>query len=72
MIKKFGLQDAKQMSTPMGTNDQLGIDASGNMVDQKQYRSMIGVCYMSLLLDRMSCLVCASVQDIKLHLEKVT
>jgi hypothetical protein len=21
MIKKFGLQDAKQMSTPMGTND---------------------------------------------------
>jgi hypothetical protein len=42
MIKKFGLQDAKQMSTPMGTNDQLGIDDSGNMVDQKQYRSMIG------------------------------
>jgi hypothetical protein len=42
MIKKFGLQDAKPMSTPMGTNDQLGIDASGNMVDQKQYRSMIG------------------------------
>jgi hypothetical protein len=35
MIKKFGLQDAKQMSTPMGTNDQLGVDASGNMVDQK-------------------------------------
>jgi hypothetical protein len=35
MIKKFGLQDAKPMSTPMGTNDQLGVDASGNMVDQK-------------------------------------
>jgi hypothetical protein len=30
------------MSTPIGTNDQLGVDASGNMVDQKQYRSMIG------------------------------
>jgi hypothetical protein len=42
MIKKFGFQDAKQMSTPMGTNDQLGIDDSGNMVDQKLYRSMIG------------------------------
>jgi hypothetical protein len=42
MIKKFGLQDAKPMSTPMGTNDQLGVDASGNMIDQKQYRSMIG------------------------------
>jgi hypothetical protein len=42
MIKKFGLQDAKPMSTPMVTNDQLGINASGNIVDQKQYRSMIG------------------------------
>jgi hypothetical protein len=42
MIKKFGLQDAKPMSTPMGTNDQLSVDASGNMVDQKLYRSMIG------------------------------
>jgi hypothetical protein len=41
MIKKFGLQDAKPMSTPMCTNDQLGVDASGNMVDQKLYRSMI-------------------------------
>jgi hypothetical protein len=41
MIKKFRLHDAKPMSTPMGTNDQLGIDDSGNMVDQKQYRSMI-------------------------------
>jgi hypothetical protein len=40
-IKKFRLQDAKPMSTPMGTNDQLGVDISGNMVDQKQYRSMI-------------------------------
>jgi hypothetical protein len=34
-IKKFGLQDAKPMSTPMGTNDQLGVDISGNMEDQK-------------------------------------
>jgi hypothetical protein len=42
MIKKFGLQDAKSISTPMGTNDQLSVDASGNMVDQKQYWSMIG------------------------------
>jgi hypothetical protein len=29
MIKKFGLQDAKPMSTPMRTSDQLGVDASG-------------------------------------------
>ena len=42
MIKKFGLQEATPMSTPMGTNDQLGSDASRNMVDQKLYRSIIG------------------------------
>jgi len=41
MIKKFGLQEAKPMSTPMGTNDQLGNDASVNMIDQKLYWSMI-------------------------------
>jgi hypothetical protein len=42
MIKKFGLQYAKPMSIPMGTNNQLGIDDSGNMIDQKLYWSMIG------------------------------
>ena len=42
MIKKFGLQDAKSITTPMGTNGHLDSDASGNMVDQKLYRSMIG------------------------------
>ena len=29
------------ISTPMGTNGNLDSDASGNMVDQKMYRSMI-------------------------------
>ena len=42
MIKKFGMSDSKTISTPMGTNDNLDSDASGNMVDQKLYRSMIG------------------------------
>ena len=42
MIKKFGMSDSKVISTPMGTNDSLDSDASGNMVDQKLYRSMIG------------------------------
>ena len=42
MLKKFGMQDAKSISTPMGTNEHLDSDASGNMVDQKMYRSMIG------------------------------
>ena len=42
MIKKFGMDDAKTISTPMGISGSLDSDASGNMVDQKIYRSMIG------------------------------
>ena len=40
-ILKFGMDDAKAISTPMGTNGSLDSDASGNMVDQKN-QSMIG------------------------------
>ena len=42
MIKKFGMIDSKVISTLMGTNGNLDSDASGNMVDQKVYQSMIG------------------------------
>ena len=42
MIKKFGMIDSKVISTLMGPNGNLDSDASGNMVDQKLYRSMIG------------------------------
>ena len=42
MIKKFGMSDSKAISTLMGTNVNLDSDASGNMVDQKLYRTMIG------------------------------
>jgi hypothetical protein len=42
MLKKFGMDEAKAISTPMGTNGSLYSDDSGNMVDQKIYQSMIG------------------------------
>jgi hypothetical protein len=42
MLKKFDMEDAKGISTPIGTNKILDNDASGNMVDQTMYRSMIG------------------------------
>jgi hypothetical protein len=42
MLKKFGMEDAKGISTPIGINGSLDSDTSGNMVDQKMYRSMIG------------------------------
>jgi hypothetical protein len=41
MIKKFSMNESKAISTPMATNDNLYSNASGNMVDQKLYRSMI-------------------------------
>jgi hypothetical protein len=41
VLKKFGMEDAKDISTPMGTSGSLDSDKSGNMVDQKPYRSMI-------------------------------
>jgi hypothetical protein len=42
MLNKFGMEDAKGITTPMSTNGSLDSDKSGNMVDQKLYRSMIG------------------------------
>ena len=48
MLKIFGMNETKAISTPMGTNGNLDSDASGNMVDQKLYRSMIGsLLYMT-------------------------
>ena len=41
MLKKFGMNEAKAISTPMVINGNLDSDASGNMVDQKLYQSMI-------------------------------
>ena len=41
MLKKFAMDESIAISTPMGTNGNFDIDASGNM-DQKLYRSMIG------------------------------
>jgi hypothetical protein len=40
-LKKFGMDKAKPVKTPMGTNDHLDLDMGGTLVDQKVYRSMI-------------------------------
>jgi hypothetical protein len=39
---KFGMDKAKPIKTPMGTNGHLDLDMGGTSVDQKVYRSMIG------------------------------
>jgi hypothetical protein len=39
--EKFGMDKAKPIKTPIGTNDHLDLDLGGTSVDQKVYRSMI-------------------------------
>jgi hypothetical protein len=56
ILKKFNMENAKPIKTPMGTNGHLDLDIGGKSVDQKVYRSMIG----SLLY------LCASRPDIML------
>jgi len=54
MLKKFDMEKAKPIKTPMPTNGHLDLDEKGKAVDIKVYRSMIG----SLLY------LCASRPDI--------
>jgi hypothetical protein len=42
ILKKFGMEKAKPIKTPMGTNGHLDLCLGGTSVDQKVYRSMIG------------------------------
>jgi hypothetical protein len=42
MLKKFGLENAKSIKTPMATNGHLDLDEGGTIVDQKLFRSIIG------------------------------
>ena len=46
VLKKFGMNEAKAISTPIGTNENLDSDASGNIVDQKLYQSILEVYSM--------------------------
>lgn len=42
LVKKFCLEKARHMRTPMGTNEKLTKDENGVSVDPSLYRSMIG------------------------------
>jgi hypothetical protein len=42
VLKKFNMGDAKPLSTPMSTTMALDEDKEGEVMDQKEYRSMIG------------------------------
>jgi hypothetical protein len=42
ILKKFGMDNAKHIKTPMGTNGHLDLNLGCTSVDQKVYHSMIG------------------------------
>ena len=42
LLKKYGLEGCKKISTPMATSTKLDADEAGKAVDQKTYRGMIG------------------------------
>jgi hypothetical protein len=71
ILKKFGMEDAKPIKTPMDTNGHLDLDEGGKSVDLKIYRSMLVVCFILPHLGPISCLVYAYVLDFKPHLKSV-
>src|SRR6266542_2507716 len=42
LLKRFGMENCKEIKTPMASNGQIEPDLQGKPVDQKLYRSMIG------------------------------
>ena len=42
MLKRFGMEDCKPVTTPMQTSCELSKDDDSKSTDQRQYRSMIG------------------------------
>jgi hypothetical protein len=42
MLKKFSLENAKSIKTPMATNGHLDLDEGGTIADQKIFRLIIG------------------------------
>ena len=42
LLKKYGLEGCKKISTPIATSTKLDADEIGKVVDQKTYRGMIG------------------------------
>jgi hypothetical protein len=42
LMKKFNMAEVKPMSTLMGTSTTLDLDENSEVVDQREYKSMIG------------------------------
>jgi hypothetical protein len=59
MLKKFDMDEAKPLSTPMSTTMALDEDKEGEAVDQKEYQSMIGsLLYLTAMRPNIQFVVC--------------
>jgi hypothetical protein len=59
ILKKFGMDKAKPIKTPMCTNGHLDLDLGGTSIDQKVYHSMIGsLLYLSASIPNIMLSVC--------------
>jgi hypothetical protein len=72
ILKKFGMNNAKPIKTPMRTNGHLDLDTRGKYVDQKVYWSMIGSYSIYVLHDRTLCFLYVCVQGSRKILRKFT
>jgi hypothetical protein len=50
ILKKFGIDKAKSIKTPICTNGHLDLDMGGTSVDQKLYHSMIESFFLPLCI----------------------
>jgi hypothetical protein len=59
LLKKFNMDEAKPLSTPMSTTTALDADEKGEAVDQKEYRSMIrSLLYLTATRPNIQFVVC--------------
>ena len=65
-MKKFGLESASFVRTPMSPTVKFTVDLLRKSVNPSLYRSMIGVSFTLLLVDLTLAIVLECVQDIKL------
>jgi hypothetical protein len=59
LMKKFNMDELKPMSTPMGMTTLLDLDKNGEVVDQREYKSMIGsLLYLMMVRSDIQFVVC--------------
>ena len=74
ILKRFNMEEAKTIKTPMSSSIKLDKDEKGKSIDSTMYRGMIGsLLYWTVpLVDQILCIVYACVLDFNLVLKNLT